>query len=319
MGEGKPNPLPQLQLLTEVLDEALQLFDSKEPGAALPTPVDAIQSSLFEQCIELCRQGFEGGAEPIRTVHHLSCTGGTLIVKCLAAMPNVLVLNEIDPLSTIQFNPEKPRFAPTDIFSLLRQGDQNVSDGLLEQLFLQNLDLLRNELGMVGKRLLLRDHSHSHFLTGNEIATRSSFLSLVKSRFPTRSIVTVRNPIDSFLSVQNHGWEHFNPKTFEEYCRRYHAFLDAYEGVPVFRYEDFVNEPSVVMAEMCRDLELNFSESFVDTFDVFKFSGDSGRSGGTIQSRPRRKVGNDFIENANRSDVFVKLMSRLGYETTSGT
>ena len=33
------------------------------------------------------------------------------------------------------------------------------------------------------------------------------------------------------------------PATFDEYCRRYLAFLDAYAGVPVVRYEDFVASP----------------------------------------------------------------------------
>lgn len=314
MAARKFSPLPELQQLAEVLDDALHLFESNRAGVALPAPTDAIQPSLFEQCIELCRQGVTSDVEPIRTIHHLSCTGGTLITKCLATMPNVLVLNEVDPLSTITFKADNPAFTPTDMLALVRQGNQKVPEDLLIQLFLQNLDLLRNELGSIGKRLLIRDHSHSHFLTGSEIPNRPCLRSIVKGHFPLISIVTVRDPVDSFLSMQKVGWKHFQPGTFDEYCRRYHSFLDAYENVPLFRYEEFVREPSEVIGEMCKFLDLNYSDSFMDTFDTFKFSGDSGRKGTIIEPRLRRVMGEEFIKDADGSVAYVELIGRLGYK-----
>ncbi len=314
-----PNLLLELKHLADTLDGAYRLLDANGAGSGQAASVETVRPSLFEECIGLCRQRVPWDAGPIRTIHHLSCTGGTLITKCLAAMPNVLVLNEIDPLSTMTpkggtFNPDKPPFTPTDIVSLLRQGDRKVPEGLLVKLFLKNLDLLRDEYGRAGRRLLLRDHSHSHFLAGDEIAQRPSLLSMVKSRFPVLSVVTVRHPIDSFLSLESHGWPNC-PRKFEEYCRRYHAFLDAHEEVPVFRYEDFVNDPSAIVAELCQSLELSYSESFLDTFDVFRFSGDSGRTGMTIEARPRREVNEDFLAEVNSSSVSVELLSRLGYES----
>ena len=35
----------------------------------------------------------------IHTVHHLACTGGTVISKCLAAMPKVALVSEVNPLN----------------------------------------------------------------------------------------------------------------------------------------------------------------------------------------------------------------------------
>jgi hypothetical protein len=306
--------LPELRQLAEVLDDALELLASDRTCNALPARASAIQPSLFEQCIELCRQNTAHALEPIRTIHHLSCTGGTLITKCLAAMPNVMALNEVDPLSTMTFKADKPSFTPTDMPSLLRQGNQKVSDDLLVRLFLENLNLVRNEFGSIGKRLLLRDHSHSQFLTGNEVARRPTMLSMVSSRFQTISIVTVREPIDSFLSLEKLGWQHFKPNTFDEYCRRYHAFLDAYENVPVFRYEDFVSAPAATMVEICRVFGFNYSETFIDTFDTFHFSGDSGRKGATIELRPRREANEEFINNAEKCDSYIELVARLCYK-----
>lgn len=303
----------ELEQLTEILDDALLLLDSSRVDAELSAPLDSIQPSLFEQCIEICRQGATREVEPIRTIHHLSCTGGTLITKCLAAMPNVLVLNEVAPLSTLNFKPDKPAFTPTDMLSLVRQGNHDAPKELLIQLFLQNLELLRNELATIGNRVLVRDHSHSHFLTGASIAEQPCLLSIVKSHFQTLSIVTVRDPVDSYLSTQKNGWLHFHPKTFDEYCRRYHAFLDAHEDIPMFRYEDFVRDPSSVVKHMCHVLQLKFSDNFIDTFDTFKFSGDSGRSGQVIEKRPRRILSEEFLDSIKNSELYINLINRIGY------
>ena len=309
-----PNIIPpsELRSLSSVLDEALSLFDGQGPRSEQHAVAEAVQPSLFEQCIELCRQGAQE-LEPIRTIHHLSCTGGTLITKCLAAMPNVMVLNEVDPLSTLMIKPEKPAFTPTDMLALVRQGSHKVSDDLLIQLFLQNLEMLRKNLSSAGKRLLLRDHSHSHFLTGTTVRQRTSVLSMVAARFSTHSILTVRDPLDSYLSLVSLGWLHFQPRTFDEYCKRYLLFLDGHEGLPVFKYETFVNEPAETMEQMCAALRLRYSDSFTDTFDVFRFSGDSGRPGATIKPRPRRSYDEGFLTEAQASASYRSLAERLSY------
>lgn len=311
-----PNITPpsELKSLSSVLDEALSLLDAKGPRSEQQAVAEAVQPSLFEQCIELCRQGAQE-LEPIRTIHHLSCTGGTLITKCLAAMPNVMVLNEVDPLSTMTFKPEKPDFTPTDMLALVWQGNHKVSDELLIKLFVQNMVSLRSELSSVGKRLLLRCHSHSQFLTGPEVRKRASVLSMVTEHFLTYSIVTVRDPLDSFLSLKalNFGWKGMQPATFDEYCKRYLLFLDAHDGLPIFKYEAFVDEPEATMEQMCAVLRLRYSATFTETFDVFRFSGDSGRSGVTIKARARRSHEAAFLDEAEASSSYRLLVERLGY------
>lgn len=304
----------ELQSLADVLDDALNLLEGQGPSIDQCPLADTIQPSLFDQCIDLCRQVEGRETEPIRTLHHLSCTGGTLITKCLAAMPNVMVLNEVDPLSNMLFNPETPRFSPTDMLALVRQGDKQVSDKLLIHLFVQNLKIIRGEFSLTGKRLLLRDHSHSHFLVGKKVRARTSVRSMVAEHFATHSIVTVRDPVDSFLSLEALGWKTFQPFTFDEYCTRYMCFLDVYEGLSIFKYEDFVNEPAKMMEQMCDALQLVYSNNFTETFDMFRFSGDSGRSGLTIKPRARRSYDEAFIEDAKTSVSYSLLANRLGYE-----
>jgi len=226
----------------------------------------------------------------------------------------MLVLNEIDPLSQLGFNLRQPAFRPTDILSLVREGDHLVSDDLLIKLFLESLAALHKEMTASGRRLLLRDHSHSHFFAGSSIARRPSLHTILQSRFSTISIVTVRNPVDSFLSLIQSEWMHFSAARFDEYCFRYHAFLDEHAGVPIFKYEHFVSEPLAEAKRMCECLGLSYSDAFIETFDFFAFSGDSGRTGNVIEPRPRRPLDDAFLDIANRSRQYEKLAARLGYE-----
>ena len=69
-------------------------------------------------------------SEPIRTIHHFACTGGTLISKCIATMPNTQMLSEVDPLSTM-LQSKKPKFALTDIIILMQQSTRGIESGLI--------------------------------------------------------------------------------------------------------------------------------------------------------------------------------------------
>lgn len=254
-------------------------------------------------------------AEPIRTVHHFSCSGGTLIIKCLAAMPNVLVLNEIDPHSRLPTRYERANFTPTDLISLLRQGDRNLSPELIDRLFMNAITIIREQEWHKGGALLLRDHSHSHYLFGPEVSDRPTLLARLVERFPVRSLLTVRDPVDSFLSMQANGWSsHFTPSSFSEYCSRYLRFLDDHATVTVLKYEEFVQRPKTIMRKMCRLLNLRFNPDFDQMFNVFAFSGDSGRKSAEIADRPRRPLPDLLVREARASIDYAQLTDRLSYE-----
>lgn len=300
--------------LRSTLHEALDALGADDTRSKRAPPQREIPPDLFRECIELCDRPGRVTVEPVRMIHHAACTGGTLIVKCLAAMPNVLVLNEIDPFSPLGFDPGNPNFRPSDLLALLREGDNYVDEALLEKLFLESFRVLHHETSMEGRRLVLRDHSHSHFFTGEQVRARPTFRTFLASTYRTVSVVTVRDPVDSYLSLVESRWLHFTPATFDEYCRRYHAFLDAYADEPLVRYEDFVADPAAVARGICDELELEFATTFTDTFDSFRFSGDSGRRGAVIEARPRKVMNDAFVEEVRASEAYVSLARRLGYE-----
>lgn len=300
--------------LLRSIEEALEVLEDHGPPSPRQELVAQPLSSLLEQCQQMGERIAKRPPAPIRTIHHFACTGGTLVSKCLAAMPNTQVLSEVDPLSPI---PDL-HFAPMDLILHLRHARRGVPDGVLVDMFLAGLKVIYDHCCNTGTHLVLRDHTHSHFCFGPEIPERPNLREMVQRNHPVRAAVTVRHPLDSFLTLrflsQTGGWMHFEPKTLEEYCKRYMAFLQAYEDAPLFRYEDLAEQPEAELRGLCEALELPYAEGFADYLSVFGLTGNSGRSGLEISRRPRREVPEAVAAERGSSPAYAALCARLDYE-----
>jgi hypothetical protein len=299
--------------LADALQDAVQLMRDAAYAPLLPGLDDVPKASLLQQCLDLCEQHRSRRPEPVRTLHHFACTGGTLISKCLAALPNVQLLSEVDPLSVTHLKPGRPSFAPTDMATLLRQSTRGTRQDLLIELFHRQISLVHEDALLQGHRLLIRDHAHSHFCKGPDVPQRPNFRALLPGGMTVRSVVTVRHPLESFAALAKKGWIHFEPGTLDDYCRRYMLFLDNYADVPVVRYEDFVRHPESTMQQLCEILDLRYEAQFTDLFSVFQISGDSGRTGGVISPRSSRPEVARLGGEAQASQCFLQLVARLGY------
>lgn len=306
--------LPEDPHLRYLLVQALTLLEDLRSEEIAPEMSKGIDQALTD-ALDICRQKNLLDSEPIRTLHHLSCTGGTLISKCIASMPNVLLLNEINPHSTmLTAKTGHARFTPTDTIALLRQGDPFAADALINKVFQTELEVIRREIWKSGRRLVLRDHSHSDYLIDRAIGDRLSVYALVAERFPIRSVLTVRNPIDSWLSMKRKNWHaKMEPASFDEYCRRYLQFLNDHGNLPIVKYEKFVKQPAEVMQQICQTLDLEYEDEFQLVFDSFEFSGDSGRGGSVIKEHAPRKRSKEMSKEAAASAHYEQLIEKLSY------
>lgn len=284
--------------LRAAIDEALALLAAHAEGAA-DAPDTAPRTDPAPQA-------------PLRTLHHLACTGGTLIARCLAAMPNVRLLSEVDPLSTLDHGPQTG-FFPSDLPGLARTGSRPPGPAVLQRIFLAGLAELEADSRHHGLHLVLRDHAHSHFCDGPAIPDRPTLHEILAPGHRLYAAVTVRHPFDAWLGMAEAGWLHFTPTTLDEYARRAHAFLDRHAGLEVLRYEDFVADPEAWMQRLCTVLALPFDPDFRTRLPGVRLSGDSGRTGDEITPRPRRAHPPELAEAARASRVFTDLLDRLGY------
>lgn len=291
---------------------ALALLQGDQPSPALLTDLpDVPLGSLLRQCEDMVRTSGAQLEPPLRCIHHLACTGGTLISRCVGAMPNVQLLSEVDPLSPLRPTTD---FTPTDLINLTRRGTRPIDDPLLIKLFLSGLAVLLDEMRRVGCNLVLRDHPHGKYCFGPQISARPSLRNILAGHFAQRAVVTVRHPLESFLALEAVGWQHFMPFTLEEYAGRYKAFLLDHGGLPIMRYEDFVENPAGRMQWLCAVLDLAYNPGFIDIFPVLHLSGDSGRSGNRIAHRPRRPLPPIVTAEDLERPAYQTLCRELGYD-----
>ncbi|CAH1552854.1 hypothetical protein [Vibrio rotiferianus] len=279
------------ELLKKQLDDTVGLIEStcvaEQTALNLPAAVDerADTQSLIARCESVCDK-YQPKRPTIRIIHHLACSGGTLISKCISAMPNVYLLSEVHPTQFAKNEIENICFSPTNIpLQSFYAGVPDI-EKLCEKLFLSNVKLVHEHCEKIGADLVLRDHSHSDFTSDNAIYRTSKIIDVLSQEFDIISLVTLRDPAESFSSLQRNAWVRFEPASFEEYCKRVFAFLSYFNTSQIFTYESFVENPSVRMATMCEALDIKFNDCFEYIFDCAKVTGDSGRGGSIIERRP---------------------------------
>ena len=321
--ESQSRPVQQMkkdvQQFIDYLDDAMHLLDGY-PASNQPTlnnqmtdiPPEHFDLAFFEKWPEF----YESEAHqkpPVRIIQHLSCTGGTLISKCVAAMPNVSILSEISPLSQLHIG-LNPKFSPTDLVYLAAHGKFPLMDELSEKIFKADVDVITTHSKQLGKYLVIREHCHSTYLVGELPEEYKTVRTFLKDEYRILATLTVRHPVDSYLSLVNNGWTHFNPPTIDEYCKRYLLFIEHNDALSIYKYEDFVNDPKKEMKLLCETLELPFNEDFQVVFELNKISGDSGRSSNTIEKRTRREIDEKLRNELNESANYIQLCERLNYE-----
>jgi len=292
----------QLDEAVELIDESVLMDETNYP-AILDEALDT--QSLLDRCETIC-QKHEPKKPVIRIIHHLACSGGTLISKCISAMPNVYLLSEVHPFTDLGGGKDKAKYSPTDIISLIKYADVPFQYELAKRIFNISIDEVYQHVLSVGGILVLRDHTHSDFSTDKPIPSKSILVSLLEERYEVKSVLTIRDPIDSYSSLIKNRWVHFSPRNFEEYCRRVCLLVDAFEETGIFKYEDFVKSPESVMIKICDSLDIPFNDEFKYIFSAFKVTGDSGRTSNVIGERISQ-VDSDLIKEANVSSYYKTL------------
>jgi hypothetical protein len=304
--------LDLLSTLDEPNNSSLQMPNLS--GVALSHDIGPLfdkSRSLSERCSDLLSMHDAKKNKPIRVFHNLACSGGTLIAKCISALPNVYLLSEIHPFTNLGYYKKTAIFSPSDVIKLSRIASVPDSEHLAASIFKANVAQLYEHLLDRGGELVLREHAHSDFFSDLDIPKQGRVVELLCDDYDLRSVLVFRNPIDSFLSLSKNNWQHFDPFTFDEYCRRCIAFLNAYESASLYYYEDFVSDPSTIMQSMCADWDLAYDDLFENIFGQFVLTGDSGRGDDVkIAKRLGRKLDPEFLSRVEASEHFKRLTNQ---------
>ncbi|MBZ9610314.1 hypothetical protein [Rheinheimera maricola] len=309
--------MPNLSELQLQLQQALALIENNninKPDVAL-TDLRSFHNteSLLQRCEQVV-QASQPQKPILRIIHHFACSGGTLISKCIAAQPNVFLLSELHPTTLLGFNSNKGTYTPRDILTQALYSRIPDIDTLAETVFVQNVIETERHVRERGGYLVLRAHTHADYCTNAAVPEVDSLTRLLSPHFDIKQLVTVRNPIDSFLSLRQNGWVHFKPDSFDEYCGRLLKFLNAFSEEQIVKYEDFVEQPDTVVKTCLQKLGLPIVTYGLDYIDVFKVSGDSGRSSAEIAPRPRKEVSESFKLEVTSSKAFAEINRKFFYQ-----
>lgn len=303
-----------LKTLQQELQKALSLINKysathNDTGkAVLDTEGLNNTQSLLERCAAVVYANKASTKLTLRIIHHFACSGGSLISKCLAAQPNVFLLSELNPTTPLGTKMHKAPYTPRDITTQAIYGRVPSVDVLAEKLFVNGIIETEKHIRERGGYLIIRAHTHSDYCTEKPVPEVDTLTRLLEPYFDLKHLVTVRNPIDSFISLRDNGWVHFNPDSFDEYCGRLFKFLEPFDKEQIIKYEDFVEHPEELLKECVRKLALPTGEAGFDYIDIFKVSGDSGRSGNVINKRPRKKVSEELALEIKSSSNYRALL-----------
>jgi hypothetical protein len=311
------------QLFKQQIDDAVDLIESSQGLSSAiflsknivePSPVENLidTQSLLSRCDNLCRK-FEDKKPIIRIIHHLACSGGTLISKSISSMPNVYLLSELHPFTNLGHGKGSLDFTPSDIPSLTKHANIPQQKELASQLFKSGIDEVYQHVTRYGGTLVLREHTHSDYNTNEPIPEKSTLIALLEDKYEVKSILTVRNPIDSYTSLIKNNWLHFEPKSFDEYCRRLLYLTEQFQEDRIFKYESFIKDPQQEMKAITKALDLPFDNTFEDVFSLFKVTGDSGRTSDVISPR-ERAVPDSVLRESELSEYYKELILTGAYK-----
>lgn len=305
-----------LKQLHDELDQALSLLQNRKTSLAATYSSDknalAEADSLLARC-EAMVSSKNKQKPTIRIIHHLACSGGTLFSKCIAAMPNVFLLSELHPTTTLHMGGGKPKFLPSDIPTQARYAGVPFVDELANKIFLNNINEVYEHVERVGGTLVIRDHSHSDFCVGESPNNSSTIVELLSSKYNVKRLATIRNPIDAYMSLVSNNWEHYTPKGFNEYCRRFLLFISEFKNSDILKYEALTSDPINTLKKAAKQLDFTFDESFMDTFETSRVTGDSGRSGTDIAPRKRRELSDKMRKEIKQSRHFKEVAKKFKY------
>ena len=312
-----------LKTLQRELQKALKLINDHSAihndTSKNEVDIDGLNNtqSLLERCAALVDKDNADTKPTLRIIHHFACSGGTLISKCLAAQPNVFLLSELHPTTRLGMNIDKANYTPRDVTTQAIYGRVPSVDNLAEKIFVNNIIELEKHIRQRGGYLVIRAHTHSDYCTNKITPEVDTLTRVLEPYFKINNLVTVRNPIDSFMSLRSNGWVHFNPDSFDEYCKRLLRFLSCFDENKIVRYENFVEKPFQELIQCAQQLSLPVTDQSLEYLDIFKISGDSGRSGMDIVPRPRKKISNDFEKEVHQSKFFQELCYNYHFQAIS--
>ncbi len=255
----------------------------------------------------------------LRIVHHLHRTGGTLISKCLASLPSISLLSEINPGAPEEFFVLDPVFQANFWLRLLGEQEARRLKGAP---FREKITAVHAAASARGDSLVIRNWAYLDFFAlpfADQPTNQLTLARDLEQDFELRQVTTVRHPLDQWLSwCAYRGSAKASDFTFAQFAAACLQFQTQSSALPVIRYEDFTADPHETMRQLCGILVLEFDPEFIKKWPYYhQITGDDNdRASGDwkIESRPRRPVSQQLLDEISGNHDYQTLLQHYGYE-----
>lgn len=198
----------------------------------------------------------------ILLLHHLPGAGGGVISRCLGAMQGTVVLHEINPGSADRFDP----IHQARLLGILPEPNDSDREIECKSAFSSALIRIASATREQGKNLILRDWAHIDYIGfpfRRESPFRLQLRDSVPEEFDVVSVAIVRDPIDQFLAMRRYAILKNDWDSRAVWHGMFRFAVDT-QGMPRFRYEDFLANPDAALRELCHVFRIPFDGSYIN-------------------------------------------------------
>ena len=237
-------------------------------------------------------------------------TGGTLISRCLGTMSSVAFFSEETARGGYKVTEQAWKW-----FDLMSEFEYKSIDLSLQENFVEAVSLIEKRCKDRNLNPVLRDWTHLDYMgvPYGQPTYRLSMAESLQGRFDVIQVATVRHPVDQYLSLSKLPGMEGN-LTLELFVKGYLEFARRAVKMPLFRYEDFLQNQMEMMSDICGRLEVDFDDSFQLTWpDYTKITGDNVKNSGTQVRKKKRQHDPTLLEQMSSIEGYDEALELLGY------
>lgn len=238
-------------------------------------------------------------------------SGGTLLNRCMASMPDTIMLSEVNVEA----------LCPSSCNTIRGQVKEWYGINLKSEGFRENIQELYKYCLEKDKALIIRDWTFGSFVPSryNNYNPSKEFATLdfVSNYFPVKSFAFVRDAIDIWLSLNA------SPRTFydKDLIYLYEFVKKIFDRkIKIFKYEDFCKNPKKNMHSICDYVEIDYNEQFMNFFSYYKVTGDTDlpdSSRGLVENKinllSRRAMSDVLFEEIKTKTKALEINKLLNY------
>lgn len=202
--------------------------------------------------------------QPFRVIRGLGGNGSTFLCRALAAMQDVVLLSETNPLTANLFRYAlNPAMQIERNYRELPRYDGNLAELGAPPLFGAYAELLRQKCDELGLHLVIRDYNYVDYIGSPFVWSRpgQSSLDAALTGAAIRQLILIRHPIPQFLSLQSHP-ELVRALDYHVFLDGYRKLLDIHPSAAWFKYETVFSSFDSSLVEIADHLDMRVDDEW---------------------------------------------------------